>query len=251
MGVSQRVYRHIVRMALLLLCALSLRCGGIAVRAEEPLLPGEEAASGDPEPVAPEKTRRLRDSRWVFIGDSYFFRHREHGQERSIPEMISRRLHVKAYKNLSRGGCGFARRNYTYAGILRNRPVRRDVTDVFLYGGIYNDGELGMDRVREGIRKTVKAVRRLYPNAVIWYTNCSWLCDSIEKGESYRRRVRWRYPRYVSVMKREGVRIIDQVEDVLYNCGRAYYLSDCHHPSALGARRIARVLAARIRELYS
>ncbi len=265
MSTYEWAYRILFLMTILFLCALLSGTGGTLALADEALLqPAAKSAVSAPaaategelqeEGAASSSTgkkRRLRNSRWIFLGDSYFMHARKWGWERSVPDLISYRLKISWYRNISRGGYGFARGWRPYIELVEKRQRRRDVTDVLIYGGIFNDGDRSLSKTRKAIRKTIQAVRNRYPNATIWYANCSWYCSEIPAGREYRRRILRRYPRYAAIMEGEGVRIVDQVEDVLRNCGTEYFLKDYHHPSYRGIKKVANALAVRIRQLYS
>ena len=196
------------------------------------------------------KKRLLADSRWVFIGDSWFAKRKLPGFKGSIPQKTAELLKLKKYYNFSRGGYGLAREDLNYRELIADRRVRKKITDVFISGSIMNDRNCSHEEITEAISSFIGLVREKYPNAKLWYASLSWYCSEAASGAVYRKRIYTRFPWYASAMEANGVEVVYGMEDALSGMGAEYFTSDHHHPTKLCIDFVAGELSDRIKEMY-
>ena len=179
-------------------------------------------------------------AKYVMVGDSYAM-----SSPHPWPVQIAMRLGLKEaqWKKLV-GGEGYGFHGYVpWTHLIRR--ARRDVhvSHIVIVGSAGNDVPFTDRQIRAGYRRTIKALRRKYPNARIVHAVPNWTI-----GNSYYiKTVTGRYSLYKKLAKKYGVYYLPSCERIFdgrYDCLNG----DRNHPNDRGADIIAKLVIRDMKE---
>ena len=190
--------------------------------------------------------------KWVFIGDSYCMTK----PAPLLPDLIADKLRISKSNRITacQAGYGFARKNRTYSSIVEKLKASRAVTNVLIFGGIYNDSGNTKSSIEAGFRKTVTLLRKKFPRAKIWYAAGNWHANWFGRTNrtaaiSYQQKILARIPWYQSFCRLYNVTFLKDVQYTLRTYANdGYFITDGHHPSTAGKTKLASAIAAAIRK---
>lgn len=202
---------------------------------------------------APERVKAGNLSgKWLFIGDSYFA---STGKPK-LPDLIADGLGVPAKSRIMkcRTGYGVIRRDRQFISLIRKMPVDNSVTNVLIFGGIYNDRGCPRAKTEKAFSDLIKMIRKKCPKAVIWYTAGNWHVNWIRpKGKAiaqeYQNRILTRLPYYRSACRAAKVRFLEKpVYALRAKNNKDLFAKDGHHPSLKGRKKLAAAIISSIKK---
>ncbi|MDO5702999.1 MAG: Ig-like domain-containing protein [Lachnospiraceae bacterium] len=189
---------------------------------------------------------------YVTIGDSYFAHINGY---KKTPDVFAEFMGIEksggVLINNSRGGYGVARPNKTFLQLVSEMPSSKFVTDVLIYGGIFNDRGVAEASIEKNMKALAAGIAKKYPNARIMYASGSWSADGKTiGGKSYQQIMLTRRPLYEAACKACGIRYLKSVETALQgNRNSIYFNADGHHPSTDGKLVLASALTKAVLKL--
>lgn len=235
------------RLAIVIACvcaiAVAMAFGGTTAYAAQATVGASDSATA----LSAGKIGALAKSKskYVMIGDSYACPRDVKGFV-PWPELVSKQLGLgkDGFKAVRKGGYGFAKSGKDFYSLIIKQPKDEKVTDVLIVGGIGNDRYSSLLSIQKAYDRTIKLLKKKYPNARIMYSIVNWR----PKDLFYQFKIVTRLPFYQGLAKRNGVKYLAGCEKVMRK-HPTWYLRDQIHPNAAGQRLIAQALVTRINKL--
>lgn len=188
------------------------------------------------------KQEKLKNRKFVFIGDSYNTEYHHGGWGKQIISKLGLISGVNVW-NTGLGGAGFGTENSFYTLLTNitatiNNEIKEEITDIVIAGGI-NDHSKSYEEISNGITSCEQYVATNYPNAKLWILICGWSYEN----DSIRTNALNAYNIYNEAATTATV--IDKLYTIFLD---PYFLeSDMVHPTEKGMTNLSNII---IRALY-